>query len=136
MLKLVYREKRIWDSNGTISDPQYDPQVVSVISSPTLSTQYTVKNLVPFTAYSFQLTAVNSFGECKSEWSEDYYTHEELPRRQSTPIVQNFTSRSAFIEWTPCSIPNGLILYYKLLVFELKPQLVQFSTVLISFIKI
>jgi hypothetical protein len=124
-IKLDYRIKPIWTSNGTIVDPICDTQVISIFPTRTLSTQFTLRNLQPYTAYSFQLTAINSYGECKSDWSEDYYTEEELPRQQMPPNVLNYTSTSAQLEWKPPLIPNGIILYYRLNAFELRPQLVK-----------
>lgn len=121
--KMDYKIKLLWNLNGTIDSPQYNSTIITLFSTPTLITQYTLKNLQPYTAYTFQLTAFNSFGECKSEWTRDFYTQEEIPRRQNPPLVSNFTSKSAFLKWEACSIPNGIITNFIINGFELKPYL-------------
>lgn len=112
--QLTYRIKYIWNSNGTILTPFYQKETITLFSTKSLATFYVLTNLTPYTAYSFQLTASNSYGEAKSEWSEDYYTKEELPRIQPAPRVLNFTSTSVLLEWSPAQVPNGLITSYRI----------------------
>lgn len=120
--KLAYRRKFLWNSQGLIPSPDYE-QPVWIYATRTLATQYTLENLTPHTAYSFQLIATNSYGECRSEWSEDYLTAEEPPLEQAAPSVLNYTATSVYLAWSVPRIANGIIIAYKLTVFEYQSKL-------------
>lgn len=109
-----YRVKNIWNENGTIEKPVYESKVYSLFSSKTLTKTFTLTNLKPYTAFSFQVTAINSYGESRSEYSEDYYTREEAPKFQDEPKILEITSKSVYLTWVGPKIPNGIIRNYRL----------------------
>jgi usherin len=107
-----YRVKYIWNENGSIDNSKYESQIFSLFSSKTLTKTFTLNGLKPFTAFSFQVTVINSYGQSKSEYSDDYYTREETPRFQDEPTILNFTSDTVLISWQPPKMPNGIIKNY------------------------
>ena len=109
-----YRIKQLWNANGSIDNPNYESQIYSLFSSKTLTKTFTLNGLKQFTAFSFQVTVINSYGQSKSEYSDDYYTREETPRFQDEPIILNFTSDTVLLSWLPPKMPNGIIKNYRL----------------------
>ena len=116
--QVEYKTKYLWNSNGSIVNPAYEKEVKTIFKTGTLATLSTLTNLVPFSAFTFRLTASNTYGQSKSDWSEDYFTKEQLPRMQASPTVLSFNSNSAFLRWTPPQFPNGKILFFRLNIFE------------------
>jgi hypothetical protein len=114
-----YRVKRLWDANGTISEPKWSEQHQSLFAIKTLATNYRLDSLTPYTAYSFRLTITNSYGHTVSDWSEDYLTKEERPELIDKPKVLTYSSDEALISWKPPLRANGIIKSYKIHVYKL-----------------
>jgi usherin len=113
-----YKTKYLWNSNGTILEPTYEKEIKTLFQNKTLATTYTLTNLTPSSAYSFQLIASNTYGQSKSEWSIEYLTKEERPKFQDPPSILNFTSKSVYIAWKSPLKPNGRILFHRIIVYE------------------
>jgi usherin len=116
--QITYRIKYLWNATGPISFPIYEEKLVQVFSSKTISKFLTIDKLKPFTAYSFQLTVSNSFGQVQSDWSDDYLTQEDLPKLQQDPIISNINSNSIILKWQPPLYSNGLINTYHINVYQ------------------
>ena len=123
--QVKYRSRRLWSrDDGWLDDDDDDDHKddddekkvynneMSLFTVRTLATAFTLVDLEPSTAYSFRLTASNSFGECESKWSGEYRTLESQPSQQQPPTVLNFTCCSAYVSWTPPRISNGKICKY------------------------
>ena len=113
-----YKTKYLWNSEGSINEPVYEKEIKTLFKNKTLATTFTLANLTPSSAYSFQLIASNTYGQSKSEWSNEYLTKEERPKFQDPPEIVNFTSKSVFISWKNPLRPNGLILFHRILVYK------------------
>ena len=113
-----YKVKYLWNTNGSIPNAKFESQTRTIFTTRTLATTYILNDLVPYTAFSFQLIASNTYGQSKSDWSDQYYTKEEPPVSQEKPKIVNYTSNSVFINWVAPKIPNGWILFYRILIFK------------------
>ncbi|XP_043479627.1 tyrosine-protein phosphatase 99A isoform X2 [Leptopilina heterotoma] len=73
------------------------------IKTPDDNTTYTIKNLTPYTVYSFRVSAVNAKGRSKPS-RETYYifTLREVPEGKPTiTLAHNTSASSIFIAWKP-----------------------------------
>ena len=116
--QLEYKVKYLWDINGSIQRPKYENNVSQVFYAKTLARSHVLTKLRPFTAYSFRLTAGNSFGETRSDWSEDYLTLPDIPNSLDDPALVNLTTSTAFIKWKSPQNSNGKINAFKIYVYE------------------
>lgn len=71
----------------------------------------------PYTAYSFRLITSNTFGESKSEWSNDYLTDEKAPADLEDPFILNYTATSVNVRWSSPKVSNGLIRFSTLNIY-------------------
>ena len=115
-----YRFKYLWNANGTIRDPKWESKIITIFQTRTLATTYTLNNLIPYTAYSFQLVVSNKYGQSTSDWSQDFTTLEEIPKFQHPPELIYIKEDSASIKWKPPKEPNGLIITFTIYVLEYK----------------
>ena len=75
--------------------------------------QTTVGDLLPYTNYTFVLTACNMVG-CVSSNSVNIQTPEIPPTGVDSPAINILSSRSIDISWTAPTSPNGVVLGYVL----------------------
>jgi usherin len=116
--QIEYKIKYLWNSAGIISNPTYERKIFRVFSEKTSSTLYTLTGLRAYTAYMFQLTVYNSYGEEKSDWTLDYITEENVPSAQDRPSVIDYGSNYTMIEWRQPQISNGIITSFQILIFK------------------
>ncbi|CAF0851247.1 unnamed protein product [Brachionus calyciflorus] len=126
---LIYRKKIVWNEDGPIDEPKYETEIITLFSNSLMTNFYILHHLIPFTAYSFQLTAGNSYGESKSQWSQDIYTLESSPQNQSPPQIINFTSNSVLVKFTQAQVPNGFINLFKINVFKFTNELIHLGLI-------
>jgi usherin len=116
--QIEYKIKYLWNSAGVISNPVYERKIFRVFSEKSSSTLYTLTGLRAYTAYMFQLSVYNSYGEEKSEWTKDYITEENVPSAQDRPTAVEFGSNYTIIEWRQPQVSNGIITSFQILVFK------------------
>ena len=77
---------------------------------------YVVKNLVPYTQYSFRVRACTKMPPCADSRESNARTLEGRPRGQGAPVMPSnkIEARSVFVVWSPPSSPNGVIIRYVL----------------------
>ncbi|MBN3316792.1 PTPRQ phosphatase, partial [Atractosteus spatula] len=72
---------------------------------------YVVKNLIPFTEYTFSVSAFTAVGEGPpTKISEK--TREQVPSSVQNVYYQNISSTSILLSWDPPLNPNGKIIHY------------------------
>lgn len=78
-----------------------------------INTTITVRDLLPFTDYTFHLMVCNNVG-CAGSNLTQVQTLETDPEGLDMPVLRNLTSTSVAVRWTPPARPNGLISHYVL----------------------
>ena len=76
-----------------------------------LNMEYTAINLIPFTDYTFKLTACTN-GGCTESGETVAKPEDDKPRGMRSPILKVMSARSIEISWQPPEYPNGLITSY------------------------
>lgn len=130
--ELVYRKKIVWNEFGPITEPDYEDKIISLFSNRILASFFVLNNLIPFTAYSFRLTASNFYGQTTSVWSEDFYTSESFPMHQTPVKIIHLSSSSVFVTFSQASRPNGFIRLFRINVFKFTNQLVNIGTITVD----
>jgi hypothetical protein len=115
--QVEYRIKALWNEQGPIYNDYFE-NFKNIFAANTLATVHTLNNLNPFTGFSFRLVASNTFGTSVSHWSEMFTTNETNPMGQNSPLILNFGSRSAELNWTPPNASNGIINIYTIDVYK------------------
>ncbi|KAM9316854.1 usherin [Gastrophryne carolinensis] len=78
-----------------------------------LDTKLIVHNLQPFTKYNFFIQACNPEG-CLQSLPLTVITAQAPPVGQPPPVVQNSSATELYLQWSPPTQPNGVILRYEL----------------------
>uniref|UniRef100_A0A3Q4ICD5 Phosphatidylinositol phosphatase PTPRQ-like n=1 Tax=Neolamprologus brichardi TaxID=32507 RepID=A0A3Q4ICD5_NEOBR len=90
---------------NTVKDIQ---EVMDVLSE---ELSYLVSDLVPFTEYTFRVTASTTVGEGPAADITEK-TREQVPSSVLEVSYQNISSTSILVSWTPPINPNGRITHY------------------------
>uniref|UniRef100_A0A3Q2WVZ8 Protein tyrosine phosphatase receptor type Q n=1 Tax=Haplochromis burtoni TaxID=8153 RepID=A0A3Q2WVZ8_HAPBU len=90
---------------NTVKDIQ---EVMDVLSE---ELSYLVSDLVPFTEYTFRVTASTTVGEGPAANITEK-TREQVPSSVLEVSYQNISSTSILVSWTPPINPNGRITHY------------------------
>ncbi|XP_030586423.1 phosphatidylinositol phosphatase PTPRQ isoform X2 [Archocentrus centrarchus] len=83
-------------------------EVMSVLSE---ELSYLVSDLIPFTEYTFRVTASTTVGEGPATDITEK-TREQVPSSVLEVSYQNISSTSILVSWTPPLNPNGRITHY------------------------
>ncbi|XP_041418335.1 usherin [Xenopus laevis] len=78
-----------------------------------LDDSVTLYNLSPFTKYFFSVHACTTEG-CLQSLPVTVVTPQAPPLYQSPPILQNSSSTSIYLQWSPPSQANGIVIAYEL----------------------
>ena len=107
----------VWTSpattNGVITsyDVLRDGNTIISLSN---AFEYSDRNLVPYTLYSYQITACNSRGGCVTSLATVERTLESIPEGVIAPSLIAISFSQVEIRWDPPIQPNGVILEYML----------------------
>lgn len=77
----------------------------------------TITQLQPFTVYQCQVTAVNSLGEGPPSNISIARTSEGIPSVPTNLTAVNITAYNATLRWLRPEMPNGIIVFYAILLF-------------------
>ncbi|KYO43601.1 usherin isoform J [Alligator mississippiensis] len=86
-------------------------EILELLSSPTASLSYIVRDLQPYTVYEMRLNVSNGYGNTYSDWVP-MITAEDSPGPIDPPLVLNVTSRAVTIIWQHPLKQNGNITHY------------------------
>ena len=106
-LKVAWAEPFI--TTGLIS--AYQLHMNGVVLYEGLSMEYVATNLIPFTDYTFKLTACTK-GGCTDSGEVVGKPEDDKPRSMRSPILKVMSSRSIEVSWQPPEYPNGIITSY------------------------
>ena len=98
--------------NGEIV--RYEVYVDGVLNSSRIQTKRTISPLDPFTNYTIFVRACTRVG-CADSNPVIYSTPPDIPNGQAPPQLTVLGSRSIEARWRPPTMPNGVIIEYKLL---------------------
>ncbi|XP_071996224.1 usherin isoform X2 [Engystomops pustulosus] len=85
----------------------------STIAYEGLNTHVTVQNLMPFTKYNFSVHICNSEG-CLQSSPITVVTAQAPPAGQTPPVLQDSSSTSLHLQWSPPLQPNGVVIRHEL----------------------
>ena len=93
--------------------------------------QYTDNNLLPFTIYTYTITATNNAGSTEST-STTVRTSEDIPAGVAPVSVSNIQARSMLASWNAVSQPNGIITMYNVFTNSVDGDVLVFSGLAVS----
>ncbi|XP_066579876.1 phosphatidylinositol phosphatase PTPRQ isoform X2 [Amia ocellicauda] len=112
---------KVKDLNETTLDG--DDKAINIevpdISADQLS--YVVKNLIPFTEYTFSVSASTAVGEGPAAGVAEK-TREQVPSSVENVYYQNISSTSILVSWDPPSNPNGRITHFTVYGMDLRTK--------------
>ncbi|MBN3301575.1 PTPRQ phosphatase, partial [Amia calva] len=82
---------------------------------------YVVKNLIPFTEYTFSVSASTDVGEGPAAGVAEK-TREQVPSSVENVYYQNISSTSILVSWDPPSNPNGRITHFTVYGMDLRTK--------------
>ena len=106
-LRVTWLEPQI--TTGVIN--AYQLQMNGVVIYEGLNMEYMAINLIPFTDYTFKLTACTK-GGCTDSGEVVGKPEDDKPLDMRSPILKVMSSRSIEISWQPPEYPNGIITSY------------------------
>ena len=101
--------------NGVIV--RYDVYVDGLLRSSRIQTRQTIIHLDPFTNYTIFVSACSRVG-CADSNPVIYSTPPDIPNGQAPPRLTVLGSRSIEARWQPPTMPNGVIIEYRLLLLS------------------
>ena len=108
-----------------------DGILISSVNGTSLSIVDYGADLAPFTTYEYRVTAVNSLGQVRSNWSA-VQTLETTPSGLKSPTISAVGAYSFIATWSAPTMPNGVILSYNLEYFAVTDVQSPTSSVTVS----